>query len=98
MSKLRRFVVDVTFLFKALNGHLDVDFSQLLDFYSQEDLYVLRHFDSLQHQAATRLKSCSRTYFADSASLIGKDKKILEPVVYVGLEIAYFSVKRVKDH
>ena len=27
-------------------GHLDVDFSQFLDFYSQEDCYLLRHFDS----------------------------------------------------
>ena len=42
----RRFVDDVTFLFKALSGHLDVDFSQFLDFYSQEDRYLLRHFDS----------------------------------------------------
>ena len=42
----RRFVVDVTFLFKALNGHLDVDFSEFSDFYSQEDRYSLRHFDT----------------------------------------------------
>ena len=42
----RRFLFDVTFLFKARNGHLDVDFSQLLDFYSKEDRYLLRHFDT----------------------------------------------------
>ena len=42
----RRFVDDVTFLFKALSGHLDVAFSQFLDFYSQEDRYLLRHFDN----------------------------------------------------
>ena len=42
----RRFVDDVTFLFKTLNGHLDVDYSQFLDFYSQEDRYLLRHFDT----------------------------------------------------
>ena len=41
----RRFVADVTFLFNALNGNLDVNFSQFLDFYSQEDRYLLRHFD-----------------------------------------------------
>ena len=29
-----------------LNGHLDVDYSQFLDFYSQEDRYLLRHFDT----------------------------------------------------
>ena len=42
----RRFVDDVTFLFKTFNGHLDIDFSQFLDFYSQEDRYLLRHFDT----------------------------------------------------
>ena len=42
----RRFVDNVTFLFKTLSGHLDVDFSQFLDFYSQEDRYLLRHFDT----------------------------------------------------
>ena len=42
----RRFVDDVTFFFKALIGHLDVDFSQFLDFYSQEDRYLLSHFDN----------------------------------------------------
>ena len=35
----RHFIVDVTFLFKALIGHLDADFSQFLDFYSEEDRY-----------------------------------------------------------
>ena len=33
----RPFGVNVTFLFKTLNGHLDVDISQVLDFYGQED-------------------------------------------------------------
>ena len=42
----RRFVIDVTFLFKAFNGHLDIDFSQFLRFYSQDDRYLLRHFDT----------------------------------------------------
>ena len=42
----RRFVDDVTFLLNALSGHLDVDFSQFLDFYSQEHRYILRHFDT----------------------------------------------------
>jgi len=45
-QKKTRFVVDVTFLFKALNGHLDVDLSQFLFFYSQEHRYLLRHFDT----------------------------------------------------
>ena len=41
-----RFLFDVTFLFKALNGYMDVDFSQFLDFYCQEDRYSFRHFDN----------------------------------------------------
>ena len=39
-------LADVTFLCKVPNGHLDVDFSQFLDFYCQEDGYLLRHFDT----------------------------------------------------
>ena len=42
----RRFLFDVTFLFKALNGYMDVDFSQFLDFYCQEDRYSFRYFDN----------------------------------------------------
>ena len=42
----RRFLFDVTFLFKALNGYIDVDFSQFLDFYFQEYCYSFRHFDN----------------------------------------------------
>ena len=44
--ELRRFSFDVTFLFKALNGYMDADFSQFVDFYCQEDLYSFRHFDN----------------------------------------------------
>ena len=55
-KKKRRFVVDVTFLFKTLNGHLDFDFSQFLDFYSQENRYLLRHFDNKSLK-----KKCART-------------------------------------
>ena len=40
----RRFVDDVTFLFKALNAA--IYFFQFFDFYSQEDRYLLRHFDT----------------------------------------------------
>ena len=42
----RRFLFDVTFLFNALNGYIDVDFSQFLDFYFQEYCYSFRHFDN----------------------------------------------------
>ena len=42
----RRFLFDVTFLFTALNGYMDVIFSQFLDFYCQGDHYSFRHFDN----------------------------------------------------
>ena len=60
----RRFIVDVTFLFKALNGHLDVDFSQFLDFYNQDGRYSLRHFDtkSLKKKYA-RTNTLKYSYF-----------------------------------
>ena len=60
----RRFVDDVTFLFKTLNGHLDVDSSQFLDFYSQEDRYLLRHFDTkLLKKKYARTNILKNSYF-----------------------------------
>ena len=35
----RRYLFDVTFLYKALNGYLNVDVSPFLNFYSQDDPY-----------------------------------------------------------
>ena len=35
----------VTFLYKALNGYLNVDVSPFLNFYSQDDPYRFRHVD-----------------------------------------------------
>ena len=59
-----RFVADVPFLFKALNGHLDVDFSQFLDFYSQEDRYLLRHFDTTSFKKKyARTNMLKNSYF-----------------------------------
>ena len=62
----RRFVDDVTFLFKALNGHLHVDCFQFLDFYSQEDRYLLRHFDTKSLK-----KKYTRTNILKTATFIG---------------------------
>ena len=42
----RRFLFDVTSLFKAPNGYMDVDFSQFSDFYCQEDRYSFRHSEN----------------------------------------------------
>ena len=58
-------------MFKALNGHLDVDFSQILEFYSQEDHYLLKDFGSRtswrrggRHGQAFRLSS-NWSYFSE---------------------------------
>jgi len=37
-----RYLFDVTFLYKALNGHLNLDLSPLLNCYSQADRYSFR--------------------------------------------------------
>ena len=42
---MRRYLFDVTFLYKALNGYLNVDVFQFLNFYSQDDSYRFRHVD-----------------------------------------------------
>ena len=41
----RRYLFDVTFLYKALYGYLNVDVSLFLNFYSQDGPYRLRHVD-----------------------------------------------------
>ena len=41
----RCYLFDVTFLYKALNGYLNVDVSPFLNFYSQDDRYRFRHVD-----------------------------------------------------
>lgn len=49
----RRYLSDVTFLYKAFNGYLNIDLTPLLDFYSQADPYKFRHVDdySLQRRS-----------------------------------------------
>ena len=41
----RRYLFDVVFLYKALNGYLNIELTLLLNFYSQADPYKLRHVD-----------------------------------------------------
>lgn len=36
----RRFIVDVTFLYKVLNGYFNVDFSSFLNFNCPDDHYT----------------------------------------------------------
>lgn len=43
----RRSLTDVTFLSKVLNGNIDINVSQLIDFYSETDRYSLRAKDFL---------------------------------------------------
>ena len=52
-------IFDVAFLYKALNGYLNIDLTPLLNFYSQADPYKFRHADdySLKLNFATTTKS-----------------------------------------
>lgn len=43
----RRSLTDVTFLYKVLNGNIDINVSQIIDFYSETDRYSLRAKDFL---------------------------------------------------
>ena len=45
LSLERRYLFDVTFFYKALNGYLNMDVSPFLNFYSQDDPYRFRHVD-----------------------------------------------------
>ena len=44
----RRFIADVTFLCKVLNGYRNVDFSSFLNFYCSDDRYTFQSFDCLK--------------------------------------------------
>ena len=39
----RLYLFDVTFLYKVLNGYLNIDLTLFLNFYSQADPYKFRH-------------------------------------------------------
>ena len=43
----RRSLADVTFLYKVLNGNIDIDISKIIDFHSEADRFSLRAKDSL---------------------------------------------------
>ena len=43
----RRYLLDVTFLYKAVNGHIDMDITSHIQFCSANDRYSLRNKDSL---------------------------------------------------
>jgi len=60
----RRYLFDVTFLYKALSGYLNVDVFPFLNFYSQDDAHRFRHVDdySLKTNFA-RTTTFKNTYF-----------------------------------
>ena len=47
MSLEKRSPADVTFLYKVLNGNIDIDISKIIDFHSEGDHFSLRAKDSL---------------------------------------------------
>ena len=42
----RRLLADVTFLYKALNGIIDINVEPYVDFYKETDHYSFRHNDN----------------------------------------------------
>ena len=58
----RRFIADVTFLYKVLNGYFNVDFSSFLNFYCPE--FFFRSFDYLKlRKNFARTTSFKNSYF-----------------------------------
>ena len=47
--KNRRFLADVTFLYKALNGISNINIDSYVDFYSDADHYLFRKYHDLSH-------------------------------------------------
>ena len=43
----RRSLTDVTFLYKVLNGNIDIDISRIIEFHSEADRFSLRSTDFL---------------------------------------------------
>ena len=43
----RRSLTDVTFLYKVLNGNINIDISKIIDFHSEADRFSLRYKDPL---------------------------------------------------
>ena len=43
----RRSLADLTFLYKVLNGNIDIDINKIIDFHSEADRFSLRAKDSL---------------------------------------------------
>ena len=51
-----RSLTDVTFLYKVLNGNIDIDISRIIEFHSEADRFSLRSTDFL-----TLMKKYART-------------------------------------
>ena len=60
----RRYLFDVVFLYKVLNGYLNIELTPLLNFYSKADPYEFRHVDdySLKRNYA-RTTKFKNSYF-----------------------------------
>ena len=43
----RRLLTDVTFLYKVLNGNINIDVSKIIDFHSEADCFSFRSKDFL---------------------------------------------------
>ena len=57
----RRYLFDVVFLYKVLNGYLNIELTPLINFYSKADPYKFRHVDDYSlkrnHARTTKFKN-----------------------------------------
>ena len=59
-----RYLFGITFLYKALNGYLNMDVCPFLNFYSQDNLYRFRHVDDYSLKTNfVRTTNFKYTYF-----------------------------------
>ena len=45
----RRSLTDMTFLYKVLNGNIDIDISKIIEFHSEADRFSLRSMEICQN-------------------------------------------------
>ena len=77
--KNRRFLADVTFLYKALNGLCNINIDSYIDFYSDADHYSFRKYDDLslkkKYERTNPLKYSFFHRIVDSWNLLPYDTR-----------------------
>ena len=59
----RRSLTDVTFLYKVLNGNIDIDISRIIEFHSEADQFLLRSTDFITLKKKYARTECLEVQF-----------------------------------